>query len=84
MNLDFRQRTQCVQVSLLPSRCTGIAAPGDAGRKVLDPLDGVTRWQQPSSQLEEVKPLEVGALEGTVVEIESIHVHAGTDGSPLT
>jgi len=48
----------------------------DLGREVPDPLDVIFR-ENPMTQRFKVKPLVRCALDGSVVEIESVDVHVG-------
>jgi len=75
MNLEVWQRAEGSYVYILTSWCLKVVGKGyHTSGEVADEINIVLREQLLTNRTE-IKPLELGALYGSMIEIESIYVN---------
>ena len=77
---NLGQCPERAQIGVLPRRRLRIRHPGHPGGKVAHAVHYMTRRKQPASEFCEIEPLERGALEGSVVQVETVDTNTGSHG----
>ena len=71
------QRTQCLQVSVLPGGSSRIRYSRHACRKVPQPINSMPVRKEQLCKLDKVKPLEWRLPQRAIIEVEFVHIDAG-------
>ena len=75
MDLHLRPSRQSVEVYLLASWSAGIPSPRDSSGKVLQLLENMAGGKYLMRELNNIQPLELSPLDGSVVKVKTIYIH---------
>ena len=82
MNLDLRKGTKGAEVGMLARRRTPIRYPGHSRREVEHLVQRVLCRQDVTNELDGIQPPVGCVLDGSVVQIEPVHIYPGSQRHP--
>jgi hypothetical protein len=85
MHRQMRDGAEGAQKSLLPDRLLRVVGPGDdVSRKVADAVDLIARRRKGrSAKSGYVQPLLGGALQATVIKVETVNIDVSSYLNPI-